>query len=178
MMIIWPRRDAARRGPVPRSGGVTLIELMITLVILAAIVTFAIPNFNDAVLGARLSSHAGNLLASMQIARGEAIKRNATITVCASSNGTSCASTGSWEQGWIVLAGTTVLQRQEALPTGFRVIQSGSLASISFPPTVVGTTQATFNICRHSPVGKQERALNLSPTGVASITRTYNATCP
>ncbi len=177
-MIVESRRRTALRGSPPRSGGLTLIELMITLLILAVILVFAIPNFNDAVLGARLSSNAGNLLASMQVARGEAIKRNATITVCTSTDGTTCATTGSWEQGWIVLAGTTVLQRQEALPTGFKVIQAGTLANISFPPTVVGTTQASFNVCRSSPVGKQERLLNLSATGVASVTRTENGVCP
>jgi len=177
-MVAGPHRRAAPCGSPPRSGGLTMIELLMTMVILGVIVAFAVPNFNDAVLGARLNAQAGNLLASMQIARSEAIKRNSTVTVCTSTDGTSCAGSGSWEQGWIVLVGTTVLQRQEALPTGFRVIQSGTLANITFPPTVVGATQATFNICRHSPVGKQERALTLSATGVAYVTSTYNSTCP
>jgi type IV fimbrial biogenesis protein FimT len=167
-------------GPVGsrRSRGLTFIELLVAMVVLALVVAVAIPNLSNALLGARLSAYASSLLANLQVARSEAIKRNTNVTVCASANGTTCASSGSWEQGWIVLAGTTVLRHQDALPSGYRVIQAGSLASLTFPPTVVGATAASFNVCRSSPLGKQERAVTLSATGVAYVTRTYNSSCP
>lgn len=170
-------RKPGHLGP-RHSRGLTFIELMVAMVLLAILIATAIPNFNDAILGARLNAFAGSLLGSLQVARSEAIKRNANVTVCASANGTTCAGSGSWEQGWIVRTGGTVLRHQEALPTGYRVIQAGGLSNITFPPTVVGTTPASFNVCRSSPVGSQERALSLSATGIAYVTHTYNSACP
>jgi type IV fimbrial biogenesis protein FimT len=63
------------------------------------------------------------LVASAHLARSEAIKRNADVTLCVSnSDGTDCGS-GGWEQGWIVLAADgTVIQHQQALPAGLQVI--------------------------------------------------------
>ena len=92
---------------------------MIAITILALLLGLAVPSFNNAVLGGKLSAFSSDLVASTQLARSEAIKRNQTVRICASSNGTSCGSSGGWEAGWIVLlADNTVLQRQQALPHG------------------------------------------------------------
>ena len=101
-----------------------------------------VPSFTDAVLGSKLRSYANNFLASTYQARGEAIKRNSVVKLCASSNGTSCM--GSWEQGWIVLAGTTVIQRQPALSSGMKMTESADVGSIDFPATGVGVTVAVL----------------------------------
>jgi type IV fimbrial biogenesis protein FimT len=74
--------------------GFTLVELMLAIAIFAILLAIAVPSFRDASLGSRLSSIANNMIASAQLARSEAIKRNAVITLCASSNGTRAGS--SW----------------------------------------------------------------------------------
>ena len=175
-----------RAAPVPgrrtcRARGFTLIELMVVLTIAALLLAIGVPTFRNASLGGRLSAAANNLLASIQLARSEAIKRNLPVTVCASSDGTTCAGGGGWEQGWIVLnEGTdpdTVLQRQQAVPSEFNVTQSGGTAALSFLPTVVGTTTATLTVCRADPVGSEERVLTISGTGSAYVTITTTGTC-
>lgn len=165
-----------RRGGSPACGGFTVVELMVAVAVLAVLLALAVPNFNDASLSARLNGFANSLVASAQVARSEAIKRNRDITLCRSANGTSCAASGGWEQGWIILNGATVLQYQQALPTEFS-ITGGPVGGVTFPATVVGTTAATLTVCRKTPVGSEERVVTISGTGAAYVSTTTTGTC-
>lgn len=175
-MDFKPYRQPGFRARIQQ--GFTLIELMITITVLGILLAVALPSFTEALLGGKLGSYANSFVASAYLARGEAIKRNAVVQLCASSNGTSC--TGSWEQGWIVLAGgSTVIHSQQALSPGLRMTESGGLASISFQPTGVGVTPATLTVCKATPsAGGQERVIAISATGRASVTKTTNGVCP
>lgn len=166
------------RGAIPR--GFTLIELMVAIMVLGILLGVAVPSFRDAALSSRLTAYANDLVASAQIARSEAIKRNAPVTLCASADGAGCEESGGWEVGWIVLtADGAVLQRQEPLSDDFRFTETtDGLTEIIFPATVVGVTHAEFTVCRGSPVGKQERVVTISVSGNASVTRTTKGDCP
>jgi type IV fimbrial biogenesis protein FimT len=159
--------------------GFSLVELMVTITISAILLMVAVPAFNDAVLGSKLSSLANDFVASTNLARSEAIKRNAVVTMCASTNGTSCAS-GDWQQGWVILSGSTVIQSHSSAPTGFYMTdQANAVNTMSFQPTGVGTTQITLTVCRATPtVGSDERVVTVSATGRASVARTTNGVCP
>lgn len=171
-----------------RNRGFTLIELMVTLAIAAILITVAVPSFQDATLGSKLGSYANTMVAHMTTARGEAIKRNAVIKMCASSTGTGCASSGGWAQGWIVFrdidndgvldSDDILVQRQSALPDGINVTPSGGTHLLSFQPSGVGVTSVTLTICRSSPkVGTQERVVTVTATGRASVSRTTAGIC-
>jgi len=164
--------------PVRRAGGFTLVELMATILVLAILIGLAVPSFNNASLSSKLTGFANDLVASAQLARSEAVKRNAAVTLCASEDGTACDDPEGWEAGWIVLGPTGVIQRQPPLPTDFRVIQGGGVASIVFPATVAGTTTGTFTVCRAEPAGSQERVVTIGASGGTRVTRTETATCP
>ena len=110
------------------------------------------------------------------LARSEAFKRNATITLCASLNGSSCSGGTDWASGWVVLSGSTVLQAQEATASGFRM--TGTQSSLTFQPVGLGTTTATFTACRNSPLGNQERVITVGTTVRNSLARTTTGTCP
>jgi type IV fimbrial biogenesis protein FimT len=155
--------------------GFTLIELMVTISVMAILLMIAVPSFNDATLGSKLGSYANNLVAGAHLARSEAIKRNAAVTLCVSSDGTDCA-TGDWEQGWIVRATDgTVIQRQQALPAGLKI--TGSENSLVFAPSGVGATLATFTVCRATPEGAQKRVVEISATGRPGVKKTTAGTC-
>ena len=157
--------------------GMTLTELMITLAVAAVLMVIGVPSFKNASLGSRLSAAANNLLASVQLARSEAIKRNVAVTLCASADGATCAASGGWEQGWIIVASGAVMQVQQGLPTGYLLTQSGGTAPLSFQPIGIGASAATFTVCRNDPVGSQERVLNVTAAGMAFVTRTTTGTC-
>lgn len=159
--------------------GFTLIELMVVVAMVALLATLAAPSLTDISLSSKLSSDANRLASSAALARGEAIKRNATITLCASSNGTSCAASGGWEQGWIMLSGSTVLIKESASASGITITNSlSSNRSLSFVATGVGSDQASFTVCRKTPtLGSQERVVTVSATGNTSVKKTTSGIC-
>ena len=175
--MIRPGGSLQERGLLrPLQAGFTLIELMVTIAVMAILLAFGVPYFSDVSLGSKLGSYANSLVANAYLARSEAIKTNSPVTLCASSNGTSCA--GAWEQGWIVLSGGTAIQHQPALPPGFLV--NASAGSIDFLPTgVSASTAATLKVCRSAPTaGWTERKVSISATGLPSVTKTTTGTCP
>lgn len=63
----------------PRTRGFTLIEMMVTIAVLALVLGAATPALSQFVLSRRLSSGAEVLYAGAVLARSEAIKRNTTV---------------------------------------------------------------------------------------------------
>ena len=157
--------------------GFTMVELLISVSIIGILTAVALPSFQGLLLSYKLRSYSNALVASVHLARGEAIKSNTTVLLCASTDGTSCG--GVWGDGWIVLRGTTVAQRLGGIATGYRITDSGGLTSLTFQPTGIGATQATFTICRATPsVGSQERVVSVSATGKPSTSKTTASVCP
>jgi type IV fimbrial biogenesis protein FimT len=171
--------------------GFTLIEMMVTVAVMAILLSLAAPSFNDALLGNKLSSYANDIVASAIVARSEAIKRNAAVTMCVSTDGTTCAAAGGWEQGWIVRCSTSdnatcdsagtstiVMQRRQAAASGFKISDAGGLSSLTFQPTGVGATSGTLTVCRATPrAGGQERVVDITATGRASVRKTTAGVC-
>ncbi|WP_181880944.1 GspH/FimT family pseudopilin [Crenobacter cavernae] len=86
--------------------GFTLLELMITLSVLAILVAVAAPAFNQTMASSRAAGLSNALVGSLNLARSEAIKRGQTVTVCKTANpnaaNTNCAAGAAWRDGWLV----------------------------------------------------------------------------
>jgi type IV fimbrial biogenesis protein FimT len=85
-----------------KMAGFTIIELMITLVVAAILLSVAAPSFRAIIQENRLTTDINTLAASLNLTRSEAITRGIPATLCKSNNTTSCVATANWHDGWIV----------------------------------------------------------------------------
>jgi len=110
-----PPRTPAQRTPStrPRPRGLTVIELLVVLAIIAIVAGFAIPSFLGLVAGTCVSRTVNAFVLDTRYARGEAMRRGKNVTICRSadpaaeapkcSTGTGLAA-GGWREGWVVFA--------------------------------------------------------------------------
>lgn len=88
--VFSPRRGSYQRG-------VTLLELLVTIAILAILVAIGLPGMRDFIVSNRLSSDVNGFIGLVNYARSEAIVRNQDVVVCPkSATATTCASTTDW----------------------------------------------------------------------------------
>lgn len=86
-----------------QQSGMTLVELLVTLVILSIAVGIAIPSFRELILNNRIASQLNTTSGTIAFARSSASSSpGASISLCASSDGASCSGNVEWENGWIV----------------------------------------------------------------------------
>ena len=88
------------------AAGVTLLELLTVLTVIAILLAIAIPSFVSFTQTNRVAGEVNALSGDLQFARAEAIKEGLPVSICASSNGTSCLgpTTSIWNTGWIVFS--------------------------------------------------------------------------
>ena len=85
-----------------KHSGFTLIELIVTLALAVIVLTFGVPAFQGIIRNNRLATVINEFIGALNLTRSEAIKRGVRVTLCKSNDGANCASSGGYEQGWIV----------------------------------------------------------------------------
>lgn len=182
-----------------KQGGFTLIELMFTIVVLAVLLAIGVPNFRDFLHNSRMTSAANDFLTDVNLARSESVKRRVSVTLCKSTDGSSCTTdasvalrrwivyvddansgavhandgNGSVDSGETVLKDRTIATSVTPLATGNRIVFQPN----GFP--VVDATNALTRIlmcdARRSAIStggaSAARGINISATGRPSITR-------
>ncbi|MCK5769780.1 GspH/FimT family pseudopilin [Algiphilus sp.] len=82
--------------------GFTLIELLVTVAVAAILAVVAVPGFRSLMQGNRAATQTNTLVSALTFARSEAIRRGTTVSMCPSSNQTSCTGGTDWSVGWVV----------------------------------------------------------------------------
>jgi type IV fimbrial biogenesis protein FimT len=168
-----------------RAHGLTLLELLIGVSMLAILLALAAPDFGGWIRAYRLTLQTSDFSASLAYARSEALKRGTRVGMCKSAAPTAavpaCSTSGNWAAGWLVyvdhvhLAGNTagvidgpdtVLRIGEPLQ-GASVAADNNLANwLAYTPDGLavaggGSAAGTFRLCQ----GTKGQALVLNIVG-------------
>lgn len=177
------------------SQGFTLIELMVTIALVAVLMMVAAPSLTTFQRNAELTSFSNTLLASINAARGEAMKRGQYAMVVPA-DGTN------WRSGWVVFvdidrssdfdaADDVSILSREALPSFLEIPTSTGTASET-PPYLMfdasgysknksgGFGAVTFEIRRNDVSGteqlRQTRRVKIASTGRVRVCTPASAT--
>lgn len=82
--------------------GFTLIELMITIAVLAVVIAIAAPSFTSVIQSNRTTALHHEILGALQLARSEAVKRRTDVIVCRSEDLADCDKGTDWTDGWLI----------------------------------------------------------------------------
>lgn len=83
------------------SSGFTLVEVLVVLSISAIIVGVATPSFMNIIANNRVAVASSELLTTLNLAKGEAVRSGMTTVICTSQNATAC-NDGAWSDGLIL----------------------------------------------------------------------------
>ncbi|HEY4093776.1 MAG TPA: GspH/FimT family pseudopilin [Luteibacter sp.] len=84
--------------------GFTLVELMITLIVMAVLLAVAVPSFRGTMRRSYVSGAMSTMNADLQFARAEAANRHQFVSVCRSTDGLICANGQDYDAGYIIYA--------------------------------------------------------------------------
>lgn len=145
----WQRfplaEGAALRLSPRQSGGFTLIEALMVVVIVAVLTAVGVPTFKDFTISRALRAQVDDIAGTVRLARSEALKRGVAVTICQSNIPEAaapvCNNANDWMTGWVVFVdrgvrgtfdGTDLVIRvQQAYDNSGGIARAGS-ASITF----------------------------------------------
>jgi type IV fimbrial biogenesis protein FimT len=141
------------------SRGFTIIEAMLTLLVVATLAALAAPAMTTFVRKDRSWSQANILVLTLNYARSEAVKRDLAngVSVCTTVDNLTCSG-NPWQGGWIVRvndpAGPVTLQTVNALNGGNVLTEANGITEVRFQSngtvTLVGApgvAAAQFKLC-------------------------------
>ena len=82
--------------------GFTLYELLVTLLLLAVLVSVGLPSFDAMLARNRQAIEINALFHAFHLARKESIMRRKVVTLCPSEDGRDCSESSNWSSGWIM----------------------------------------------------------------------------
>jgi len=174
-----------------KAQGFTLVELMMTLLVAGILLVVAVPAFNDIIQDNRATAANNSFINALAVARSEAIRSRATISICSSTDQASCAASASWETGWIIfndddsdgvvdaaaVPPEVVLRAWPVLAAGFSLTAAGGNSNIQFDRLGAASSNETFNLsnpgCKSGQ--RRDRQITLTGAGTARFTATN---CP
>jgi len=140
--------------------GFTVIELLVTVMVLVILGTIAAPNMTAFVLSSRVRAATTDLYSALIFARSEAIKRNANIDIVPIS---------AWQGGWQVKSGATILTQQDAYPTTLSIAGPAGTITYQRDGRLSGNATAAFTISAPSNTRVASKTVSVDLGGRALV---------
>lgn len=158
--------------------GFTIIELMISISVLALLLSIGVPAFTDIIRSNRVSAQTNDLVGGLNLARAEAAKRGLPVAVCAADaarNACAGVATANWTNGWLIFTDRTgdvglydgmdeLLETSEAIGEGMTVT-SNNAGFARFFPGSTPAPEVTFNVRPNACVQNNLRRVTVIRTG-------------
>jgi len=166
-----------------RQYGFTLIEMMVTLVLVAILVSAAVPGFQSVIQNNKVAATIGPFISAIQLARVEAIKRGRSVSLCSASDAsmTTCGGVGDWGKGWIMFSDPDDTGVLASVGQRIQVHSNGKYqATVNTPMTRITFTSngfcssgvGQFSLSAPGCTGNHGKLLSLSTTGRLSVSAT------
>lgn len=156
--------------------GFTLLELMVTLAVAAIILSYGVPGFMTFIDNNRATTYANELVTALNLARSEATRRGAAITVCSSTDNATCSGSTDWSTGWVVRSAAGDVLRVWPERSGGAGVVSGNVSQIQFLARgSLGTAIPLMQIRLPDCTGKNGRDISVNGAGRISVERVV---CP
>ena len=166
--------------------GFSLIEMMIAVAIVAIVSTLAFPSYRAWIQNTKIRNTAEAVLNGLQIARAEAVKRNANVNFCLGTTNPDCVPVAGTDSAWVVGCDTVVPAPVAPAVTPLEcpaVIQSRSsgegassaVTVIATPPANTMVLFTNLGTAAPAPVPFSEVNVNV-PTSVLADARNLRVT--
>ncbi len=162
-----------------RIRGFSLYELLMTLTLVALVLTLGIPSFGGIVANNRLGVEVDALFHAVHLARKASVVRRRVITICPSYDGINCEPGFDWSMGWMMFVNSDRDQPparddDEPVLRHHPVYQNTRITAnrrtFTLRSTELRATNCTLVICDRA--GRAEpRALVISYTGRPRVAR-------
>lgn len=160
--------------------GYSLYELLMTLVLIALVLTLGLPSFGTLAADQRLRTETDRLFHAVHLARKSSVVRRRVVSLCPSADGAWCSADGDWSAGWLMFVNTdrdspperdaaeAVLMAHEV---GNQVRLHANRRGFTFRSTELRATNGSIVVCDRSGRAAA-RALVVSYTGRPRVART------
>jgi len=171
--------------------GFTLVELLITIVVLSILLTIGAPSFMEMIKNNRLTAQTNSLVAAIQATRNEAIKRGTGMVICSKDpDDIDCSGDNDWTTGWIVfsdldregdLDGDGICTTADDHNTKECVLRTidgiennsltGNSSNIQFDPSGQTVAAATITLIADDCYNQQVRIITVTSQGHTSVAK-------
>ncbi|MBB3813758.1 type IV fimbrial biogenesis protein FimT [Xanthomonas arboricola] len=140
--------------------GYTAVQLLIVMAIIGIMAAIGLPSFRALIDWQRAQARVHLLTAHLAMARSMAITHRLPVSICPSSDGTSCRSGSDWSQGWILFkdplrsgqpadVGSVLQVQQYAASDNIRITGTIGRSLVRFLPNGRNSgTNITISLCR------------------------------
>ena len=130
-----------------RPTGLSLLELMVVLAIMATLALIVTPGLSGFIHGNQATSAANSLLTQLQLTRSEAVKRSTVVTLCHSTDQKNCTTSNIWAGSLLIHHADKLVSVVDIEPT-LNITTAPALTSLSFNSVGAASQAVTFIVQR------------------------------